>query len=159
MSEFALVVSGQLLETRNLPERPPNIEHKSVEWFPVVREYGESFTGVDGDSYVFRTVDPATLPAPVPQSISDRQFFQQLAIQDVITEQEAENAVAIGEIPAAMTALIEMLPEQARFDARMTLKGATVFERHHEMVDTIAWLYGWTSEQVDDLFRAAGALI
>lgn len=93
-----------------------------------------------------------------PPSISDRQFFQQLAIDLVVSEDEAEAAVATGTIPIAMLALIDTLPSVQRFGARMMLKGATVFERHHPLIETIGTLYSWTDEQIDDLFRNAAAL-
>lgn len=155
MVEFALLKNNVFQEFRVLPERPVDIAHKQITWFPVVREYGEVFEGVEEDAYVVRTIDPATLPPPVPFSISDRQFFQQLAVIGTITEAEAEAEVATGTLPPAMVDLIALLPEPAQFPARMLLKGATVFQRNHEMTDTIAWLYGWTSEDVDTLFREA----
>lgn len=158
MAEFALCHLGVFQEIRQLPERPKHIPHKGFTWFPVVREFGEPFEGVVDDAYVIRTVDPATLPPSVPPSVSDRQFFQQLAVLGVITEDAAEAAVATGTLPEAMVELVAMLPEQAQFPARMMLKGATTFYRHHEMTDTIAWLYGWTSDQIDDLFRNASDL-
>lgn len=91
-------------------------------------------------------------------SISDRQFFQQLAIDGVISEEEAEAAVASGAIPTAMLALIDELSQAQRFGARMMLKGATVFQRHHPLIETIGALYGWADEQIDGLFRNAAAL-
>lgn len=104
-------------------------------------------------------VEPYTAPpTSVPSSISDRQFFQQLALDDVISEEEAEAAVATGTIPAAMLALIDALPEAQRFGARMMLKGATVFERHHPLTVTIGTLYGWTEAEIDQLFQNAAAL-
>lgn len=158
MAQFALLHYGVFQEFRELPERPKHIPHKGFTWFPVVREYGEPFEGVENDAYIVRTVDPATLPPPVPGAISDRQFFQQLAVMGVISEDDAEAAVATGTLPAAMVELAALLPEPAQFPARMLLKGATTFYRRHEMTDTIAWLYGWTTEQVDQLFRDASAL-
>ena len=158
MSEFALLIGGQLREVRELPDRPENIDHKQIEWFPVLREYGEPFSGVENGSYVFRTPDPATLPPPVPESIADWQFFQQLAVMELITEEEAERAVAPGDIPGTILALIDQLPEEAQFPARIKLKGAVTFRRENELTQTIAQLYGFSDEQVDDLFRSAGAL-
>ncbi len=158
MAEFALCIGGVFQETRQLPERPKHIPHKSITWFPVLREYGEPFEGVEDDTYFVRTVDPATLPPPVPGAISDRQFFQQLAVMGVVSETDAEAAVATGTLPTAMVELVSLLPEPAQFPARMLLKGATTFYRQHEMTDTITWLYGWTGDQVDQLFRDASAL-
>lgn len=60
MAEFALVIGGSLVEIRNYADRPPDIAHKSVQWFPVVREEGEEFSGIDGDTYLI------AMPAPEP---------------------------------------------------------------------------------------------
>lgn len=158
MTEYALYIAGQFREVRRLAERPVDIPHKDVTWHPVVREYGKPGASLEDGTHYIRTVDPATLPPPVPSSISDRQFFQQLAVMKLITEQEAEDAVAAGTIPTSLAALVELLPEQARHGARMLLKGATVFERRHEMTDTIAWMYGFDAAAVDQLFRDASAL-
>jgi len=103
------------------------------------------------------TIRPAP-PAPAPDIISDRQFFQQLAIIGVISQQEALAAVATGAIPAAMAALVEQLPDEQQFPTRMLISGATVFERSHPVAALIGGLYGWTSPQVDALWRDASAL-
>lgn len=158
MAEFALYLDGEFKEIRRMDVRPDDIERKRVNWFPVVREFGEPFEGVEDGEYVIRIQDPDTLPAPVPSAISDWQFFQQLAVMGLITEQEAEDAVASGTLPTTLAELVDMLPEQARFSARMLLKGSTTFRRNHEMTDTIAWLYGFDRDDVDNMFRAAGAL-
>ena len=87
-----------------------------------------------------------------------RQFFQQLAIVGVISEAEAEAAVASGKVPAAMLALVDKLPQAERFGARMMLKGATVFERYSALIATLAALYRWDAAQTDSLFRKAAKL-
>ncbi|MDQ0422284.1 hypothetical protein J2045_003332 [Peteryoungia aggregata LMG 23059] len=97
-------------------------------------------------------------PPPVPQEISDRQFFQELANMDLITEEEAEDAVASGTVPAAMLALVDQLPEGQRFGARMLLKGATTFERAHPITATIGQIFGIDSAAIDELWRRAKAL-
>jgi hypothetical protein len=97
-------------------------------------------------------------PAPVPQSISDRQFFQQLAIQGVITETEALAAVKTGAVPTALQALIDAMPTDQQFGATMIVSGATTFERCHELTLAIGRAYGWTSDQMDALWRAAAEL-
>lgn len=63
MAEYALVIGGVFIETRHYGERPPHILHKSVQWFPVLREEGEEFGGVIGDEYVIRT-PPASPSEP-----------------------------------------------------------------------------------------------
>ena len=94
----------------------------------------------------------------VPQTISDRQFFQQLAIAGVISQEEALAAVKTGDIPAALSGFIAALDDAARFNAEMLLSGATIFARNHPLTDAIAAAQGMKPEQVDDFFRAAAAL-
>lgn len=94
---------------------------------------------------------------PVPE-ISDRQFFQALAIHGAITEAEALDAVGPGIIPPAMEALIDQLPEEQRFAARMLIRGATRYERQHPIADLIRGLYGWSVEDADKFWRFAATL-
>jgi hypothetical protein len=94
---------------------------------------------------------------PIPQSISDRQFFQQLAVTGIITQDEAlaSNAAVI---PAPLLTIINAMPSDQQFDAKMLLSGATVFERDHPMTLAIGAAYGWTAAQIDAFFMAAAAL-
>ncbi len=96
-------------------------------------------------------------PTPVPQSISDRQFFQQLSIFGIISEDEAL-ASNRGIIPAPMLAIIDQMPADQQFSAKMIISGATVYNRNDPLTIGIGTAYGWTSEQIDDFFRAASAL-
>ena len=50
--------------------------------------------------------------AAVPAIVSDRQFFQQLALMGIISEKEALAAVGPGTLPAALAAMIESLPPE-----------------------------------------------
>jgi hypothetical protein len=95
---------------------------------------------------------------PVPEEISDRQFFQALAIAGLISKEEAIAAVATGAVPAAMEAFFSGMSEEEEFAARMLLQGAIVFHRHHSLVEAFGALQGMTPEQVDDLWRMAAAL-
>lgn len=104
------------------------------------------------------TPEPAfDLELSVPGSISDRQFFQQLAIDGVITEAEAlaSNAAVI---PAPLLAIINALPAEQRFPAKMLVSGATTFERSHPMTEVIGAARGMNAEEIDEFFRAAAAL-
>ncbi len=76
----------------------------------------------------------------------------------LITESEAISAVATGTLPAAMAGFIDQLPAADRFAARMALQGATTFERSNPLVETFGEMQGMTSQQIDDLWRAAAAL-
>ncbi len=105
------------------------------------------------------TIEPyVEPPEPVPEKISDRQFFQQMAIDGHITQEEAEEAVGPGTIPATMAALLEMIPEEQRWPARMLIRGATEFLRHDPVTILIGQLYGFTDEQVDEIWRKASLL-
>lgn len=95
---------------------------------------------------------------PVPTLISDRQFFQQLAVLGIITPEEALAAVGPGEIPAAMLTMIAALPEAEQFAARMLLTSATVFDRGHPLVAMFGAAFGWSGAQLDAFWTAAAAL-
>lgn len=98
--------------------------------------------------------------ASVPTLISDRQFFQALASPpyEIITQQEALAAVKTGEIPGAMMAMVEALPQAAQFSATMLISGATTFYRNHSLTGTFGAAFGWTDAQIDAFFIAAAAL-
>lgn len=65
MNEFALFRDGNLVETRYFDERPANIPHKGVAWYPVQRVAGEPSTGIVGDAYVVSTPPPVVPPRSV----------------------------------------------------------------------------------------------
>lgn len=100
----------------------------------------------------------APLPPVVPSSISDRQFFQALAIQGVITNSEALAAVKTGDLPAALKNLLSTLDPTQRFSAEMLLSGATVFNRGHPLTDALAKAMSWTNTQLDTLWIDAAQL-
>jgi hypothetical protein len=94
----------------------------------------------------------------VPAVISDRQFFQQLAVAQIITEAEALAAVRTGAIPSLLAAFIATLPQADRFAAEMVLSGATDFLRVHPLTDAIGASQGMTPAQVDAFFIAAAQI-
>lgn len=98
-------------------------------------------------------VPPAVFDEPVPREISDRQFFQQLAVMQLITKEEAIQAVKTGDLPQVFVSYIATLPEDQRFGAEMALSGATTFERAHPLVAAFAAYIGMTDEQVDKIWR------
>jgi len=110
--------------------------------------------GYDGEVLVL----PPPLPGPIPAVVSDRQFFQALAISSLITEAEALAAVRTGDIPTALQVVIDAMPEGDRFHATMLLSGAVEFRRDHPLVEAVRLARGMTVSEVDDLFRLAGGL-
>jgi hypothetical protein len=103
--------------------------------------------------------EPSAPSAPsAPEQISDVQFFQQLALQNEITQDEAEAAVSTGAIPQRIADAITHLPADEQFGARMKLKGAVVFNRHSQVTELLATLLGKSDAEVDAIWTAASAL-
>lgn len=161
MTEYALV-SPEGIADRIQPASHINPDVATKPgwcWLSVRREYGEPFEGVEGNEYVVRTVDPATLPPPVPLAISDRQFAHALKNSGVITHAEAMAFVQTGTIPAALQSIVDQIEDQdAREAAELLLAGATIFERGHQMTEALRTGIGWTTEQADDLWREGATL-
>lgn len=95
---------------------------------------------------------------PVPEEISDRQFFHALALLGMITEAEALAAVKTGDPPAAMDAFIAALPSEDQFGARMLLEGATTFRRSHPLTEAFGAGMAMGAAQIDNLWRMAAGL-
>lgn len=106
------------------------------------------------------TLEPYVVPAhPVPETISDRQFFQQAAAAGLITQAEALAAVQTGAIPSILMNVINGLPTQMQqFAAEMMLAGATQFNRHHPLTEAVGSALGWDAAQIDQFFIDASQL-
>lgn len=114
---------------------------------------GENYEWVEGD---WVHVEPEAPLEPVPVEISRRQFFQNLAVREIITRQEALAAIQTGAIPAALQAMVDdMDTEDDKFNAEMLIAGAQVFTRSNPLTEIVRVKIGWTSEQTDDFWRAA----
>lgn len=104
-------------------------------------------------------VEPDQEPEPIPDEISRRQFFQYLAVLEIISRQEALAALQSGVIPAPLQAIIDQLPtEDDQFEAQMFIIGAQNFHRLHPLSETVRLSLGWSVEQKDDFWRAASKL-
>jgi hypothetical protein len=102
--------------------------------------------------------DVPAAPDLVPAVISDRQFYQQLAVMGLITQSEALAAVKVGTVPATLQGFIDALPSDQQFAAEMHVAGAVAFRRDHPLTAALAAVMGWTSDQVDQLWIAAAQL-
>lgn len=158
MTTYAVIddATGEIVNRIVLVQRDdwtPDEGHSVVEETDGALEIGATY---ENGVYTPLPVPPSPAP-PVPQTISDRQFFQQLAVVGIITEDQAlaSNAAVI---PAPLLAIIEAMPAEQQFAAKMLVSGATVFERTHPMTEAIGATYGWTSAQIDEFFRAAAVL-
>lgn len=140
------------------------IEHPQFGWIPFTaspadpEEHGRAIyaEAIKGD--VAPYVEPPAPPPQVPETISDRQFFQALAIEGIITQAEALAAVKTGDVPSGMLPLIAELPEANQFAAEMLLSGATEFKRSNSLTVAFGAAYGWTDGRIDAFWIAASQL-
>lgn len=108
----------------------------------------------DGSNVIGSTyVEPAN-----PDEISRRQFFQLLAIKSIISEDDAVSAAGGGVIPDALLALIQQLPEDQQFNARILIASAQTFQRSNQFTAAIGEFYGMSSTDLDDFWTAARKL-
>lgn len=115
----------------------------------VIETYGNIGEIWNGTNFVPNT---ELIIKNVPESISDRQFFQGCALYNLITQSEALEAVKTGTLPTTLAGFINQLPVEQRFSAEMLLSGATIFERSNPHVDAFGQLAGMTSDQLDDFW-------
>ncbi len=100
--------------------------------------------------------------APVPSVISDRQFYQQLALLGLITQAEAIAAVGTGAIPKEMQGALtgSGMSADEQFAATMKLTGATSFDRDDPLVAVFAAAQNppLTPAQIAAIWSAAALL-
>lgn len=100
---------------------------------------------------VFTLVDPNVMP----EAISDRQFGEGLWHEGVITYEECERFVSVGEIPKALQDIIDLLPDDdtgaptPRKTATVVIKGAKEYRRHHPLTDQVRVALGMTPAELD----------
>lgn len=105
-----------------------------------------------GGQWVY--VEPAQTPAPVPEKISRRQFYQGLAVAQFITQPEALDAIRMIALPAALQGMVDgMTDANAKFEALSLLYGATEFYRDHPLTMIFAISQGISEAQVDQFWR------
>ena len=150
MPRYHIVEAGRVVNTV-LADGPNSLPGAALVLDDGTAEIGWSY---DGSAFA----PPPTAPGPVPAVVSDRQFFQALAIAGLVTEAEALAAVRTGDIPAALQAVVDAMPEGERFAATMLVSGAVEFRRDHPLVEAVRYARGMTSDELDDLFRLAGGL-
>lgn len=139
--KYAILDYGEFVEIRSFDSEPPSLPGKPYrEFLPVVREYGEPFTGVENGNWVIRTIDPATLPTPIPQVVSARQARLALLQNDLLAT--VEQAIA-----SSNNAAIQIEWEYA-----------TELRRDNQLVASIGYSLNMTDEQIDQLFLLASTL-
>lgn len=98
-------------------------------------------------------------PVPVPQSITFRQFYQQLYIQGIIDEPSLLDAVKIRTMPAPLQTLVDGITDApTKLNAQVLIYGGTEILRAHPITAVIIAAFGWSEAQGDAFFQAAHAL-
>jgi hypothetical protein len=115
---------------------------------------GHSIKADDGSNVIGQTyVSP-----PNPDEISRRQFFQLLAIKGIISQDDAVAAAGGGVIPAALLALLNQLPADQQFSAKMLVASAQTFQRSHPFTAQIGEFYGMSPTDLDAFWADARQL-
>jgi hypothetical protein len=154
--EFALLIDGVFQEIRRYDSRPPDLPQKLATWHDVLREYGEPFEGLVDDVWVIRTVDPAKLPPPVPESITRRQAALELHALKFIALQEALDMVRTATVPKAIAAIFDKLVADGSWTAEQrTLAEIDFAADNYYRANSLLMLMGLTSEQIDQFFISA----
>ncbi len=95
----------------------------------------------------------------VEQIVSDRQFYQGLALRGFCTPEEALGAVRTGLLPPALRAFVDAIADaQERWAAEMLLSGAKEFRRDHPFVSRVGAWAGLDTESLDDFWSQCSAL-
>lgn len=98
-------------------------------------------------------------PVLVPETISRRQFYQELANRGMITKDEALAAIVTNTLPAELEAMVDaIVDDEIRWQARMLLAGAAEFKRNNWFVGFFAAMKSLSIEYMDD-FWGSGALL
>jgi hypothetical protein len=110
------------------------------------------------------TITSTPLQQRTPDIISDRQFFQQLAIQGEITQVEALAYVQTGALPSRLADALDQakaagqLTDAEEFNAKMVITGATEFHRSSPLVSMLGGMLGKSPAQIDQIWRDASVL-
>lgn len=121
---------GQIV-TKVRPDVPPG-------WTPP-----DGHTAVPEDQLPHGTVWAPTPRPPVPAEVPLWAF---------------RAALAMAGLQASAESLIAALPEPQRTAATLQYEYGNFIERIHPLIDGLGAQLGLTSEQIDDLFRAAASL-
>lgn len=121
-----------------------------------VKRHYDIATGQLIDSELLEDEIDTTVYAP--ETISDRQFFQKLALDGKITFDEALAAVSIGALPEAVAAIVDTLPAADQFTAKMLLQGATTFQRSHPLVAIFATALNMDANDLNTFWFEASQL-
>lgn len=156
MSNYAIILNGVVVNVVAYASAPTPDE---------LVPFGAGAIAIQNDvagpgwTYANSTLtNPTPPPLPPIPDILRRQFYQQLSVQNIITQAQALAAVQGGTIPAPLQTVVNALPAAEQFPAQMMLAGDALFSRNHPMSIAIGTAYGWTAAQMDAFFTTASAL-
>lgn len=107
----------------------------------------------DGNAVVCSFPESAP-PGPVPLVITARQFFIQLVIAGIATEEQAVART----IPALINTALNSLPPEQALAARITWAQMTEIPRDDPLFLLVGPVLEMSEADIDDFFRAAGAI-
>ncbi|GAB9186051.1 hypothetical protein [Bradyrhizobium diazoefficiens] len=93
-------------------------------------------------------------PPPAPQQVSNRQFYQQAAVDGLISQNDALEAMS-GTLPGPVDSYVRSLPSAMQFGAEMRFK-ATGFPRDDQYVTGLLQFLG--AADIDQFFIAASVV-
>jgi hypothetical protein len=111
---------------------------------------------IDG-KLVEEVLDPADIepepPPDVPSAITRFQFYKQCWVLKVITEAEANAAIAKTALPRQISDAIDAIQDKdQRDEARMDALGRDRFRRDSQLTEVVRQANNWTPEQVDQIW-------
>lgn len=155
LKRYAIIDGQQVVNSIEYPNDPGNPPPGFASPIIAVQSdvAGPGWTYVDNEF-----ISPINPVVFVPQEISRRQFFQQLAVMQLITDDEALAAVGPNVVPSFLMDAVNNLPQDQQFPAKMLLTGAVIFSRSNPLIDELGNQLGWTSAQIDALWIEASVL-
>lgn len=138
-NDFAMYDYGDFKGILRLEEKPDLAGKPYREFYSVKYEVGPDFEGVENGYYVIRHPDPSAIVAPVPQSVTPRQARLALLNIGKLADVEAAVKASTDETKIAWEYALEI----TRDDPLVTFFGGSL---------------GFTSNQIDDLFREASEM-
>lgn len=118
---------------------------------------GEIFERASAGEFgsVAQFVEPLPLP---PMSITRAQYGREMRGRGLFSQVDAVAFVTSTGIPAALQVIIDTIEDQdERDDVELLVLGAAHIERSHPLTVLMASGMGWSADDTDDFFRAAGA--
>lgn len=101
--------------------------------------------------------NPPTIEEWRKTAVMSRADFAVIAAQQGwITEQEAEEWVASASIPSVVSGVIDAMPEEMRFKARIAVLGDTIIPRNSGILYALMAEKGVEDEEMDSLFGLTG---